>query len=67
MAEVVKTYYKNGQLETEVFVINGKHNGELIKNMFLQRWYRNWINDGIKIENKNIWIYILFIIKLTNK
>ena len=28
MAEVKRTYYKNGALRTEVFVINGKSNGE---------------------------------------
>ena len=27
MAELVKTYYENGQLESEVYVINGKKNG----------------------------------------
>ena len=27
MAEVKRTYYNNGELESEVFVINGKRNG----------------------------------------
>ena len=29
MAEVKRTYYHNGKLESEVFVINGKKNGEI--------------------------------------
>ena len=28
MAEVRRTYYETGELESEVFVINGKLNGE---------------------------------------
>jgi antitoxin component YwqK of YwqJK toxin-antitoxin module len=28
MAEVKRTYYMNGELESEVFEINGKRNGE---------------------------------------
>ena len=28
MAEVKRTYYNNGELESEVFLLNGKRNGE---------------------------------------
>ena len=35
MAEVIKTYYPTGELESEVFVVNNKKNGEY------KRYYEN--------------------------
>ena len=55
MAEVTRTYYSTGELQREVFILNGKRNGE-------QKWYDSngqlesicsYIDDKLNGEYKN--------------
>ena len=43
MAEVKRTYYKNGELESECFTINNKRNGE----------YKLYYGDGRRLSKDN--------------
>ena len=57
MAEVKRTYYESGELESEYFVLNGKINGEYKEYNELGVLVEHSIYDnGIKIEDKFIYL-----------